>query len=472
MGVLKQLIKLLRLSRKQKNRWIWSLAAAVLYGITISLPIPELSFEAHRSLGVFVVASFLWATNTLPLAVTGLIVLFLIPVSGALSHEATYGYFGNRAVFFVLGSFILASPIMRSGLSTRLALAVVSRFGRNQTALIGAILFLTATMSFVISTHAVVAMLFPVVLEVVQAAGAKPGGRFGLAAFLALAWGGSIGGMATLLGGARAPLALGIMQRTTGANISFVEWFLWSIPTVALLLMIAYGLLLLIGRGTAVSLDTALNVLEIRAKTMGGISRREAVTGLLMFTTIVLWILKGEAWGLDTIAFLGVILSFIMRVADWREVEEDVNWGIFVMYGSAIALSAVLRETGAASFLAQDLLAPLINSPSVSFIAMVLMTMTLTEGMSNAASVAVLMPVALALANQYGIDPRAMTLGITVPSGLAFILPSSAPAMAIVIGSGYVPPIEALRRGFWLKVIGFVLFLVMSKLYWPLVGLG
>ena len=472
MGIFKLISKWLRLSRKPKHRWTWCLAAAVIYCLILLLPIPGLNFEAQRSLAVFGVAAFLWGTNTLPLAVTGLVVLFLIPVSGALGHEATYAYFGNRAVFFVLGAFILASPIMRSGLSTRLAVAVVSRFGQNQTSLIAAILLLAATMSFVISTHAVVAMLFPVVLEVVQAAGAKPGGRFGMAAFLALAWGGSIGGMGTLLGGARAPLALGIMQRTTGASISFVEWIIWSMPVVFLLLLVAFSLLLLIGRGTAVSMDVARDFLEIRAKQIGKISRRETVTALLMLVTIILWVTKGETWGLDTIAFLGVILSFILRVADWREVEEDVNWGIFVMYGSAIALSTVLRETGAASFLAEDLLAPLIHSPSVTFIAMVLMTMTLTEGMSNAAAVAVTMPVALALATQHGVDPRAITLGVTVPSGLAFILPSSAPAMAIVIGSGYVPPLDALRRGFVLKISGFLLFLVMAKFYWPLFGLG
>lgn len=472
MGILRQLSNWLRSSRQPKYRWTWCVAAAIIYALILSLPLPAVSLEAQRALAVFGVAAFLWGSNTLPLAVTGLVVLFLIPVSGALSHEATYAYFGNRAVFFVLGAFILASPIMRSGLSTRLALSVVSRFGQNQKSLIAAILFLAAIMSFVISSHAVTAMLFPVVLEVVQAAGAKPGGRFGLAAFLALAWGASIGGMATLLGGARAPLALGILQRTTGESISFVQWTMWSLPVVLVLLLVAYGLLLLIGRGTAVSLDVTRNFLEVRSKQIGSISRREGVTAMVLGITTLLWISKGESWGLDTIAFLGVLLSFILRVADWREVEEDVNWGIFVMYGSAIALSAVLRETGAATFLAQDLLAPLIHTPTISFIVIVVMTMTLTEGMSNAASVAVMMPISLALAAQYGIDPRAMTLGVTVPSGLAFILPASAPSMAIVIGSGYVPPLEAIRRGFWLKLSGFLLFLAMAKFYWPLFGLG
>ncbi|MBE9117158.1 SLC13/DASS family transporter [Lusitaniella coriacea LEGE 07157] len=461
----------IRWSRQPQYRWLWCLFAAGIYGFILNAPLPGIEGDAKPALGVFAVAAFLWGTNTLPLAVTGIIVLFLIPVSGALSSEQTYAYFGNRAVFFVLGAFILASPIMRSGLSTRLALAVVSRFGRSQQALMAAILLLAASMSFVLSTHAVVAMLFPVILEVVQAAGAQPGGRFGLAAFLSLAWGASIGGMGTLLGGARTPLAIGLLQSTTGQSISFVQWTMWSIPVVFVLLLVAYGLILQIGQGTAVSLKEAHRYLEARSRHLGPISRRESVTALITLLTILLWVFRGEVWGLDTIAFSGVLLCFISQVADWREVEEDVNWGIFIMYGSAIALSAMLRETGTASALAEGLVT-WIHAPTLSFIAIVMLTILLTEGMSNAASVAVLMPIALALAAQYGVDPRAMTLGVTVPSGLAFMLPSSAPAIAIVIGSGYVRPFEAFRRGFWLKLSGFLLFLVMAKFYWPLVGLG
>ncbi|NES84435.1 MAG: DASS family sodium-coupled anion symporter [Moorea sp. SIO2B7] len=474
MKIFKQLTIWLRLSHKSQYRWVWCLVAAAIYGGIVALPLPGFEPDAKRALAVFGVTAFLWGTNTLPVAVTGLIVLFLIPFSGALSPETTYAYFGNRAVFFVLGAFILASPIMRSGLSTRLALGVVSRFGNNQKTLIASILIFAAAMSFVISTHAVTAMLFPVVLEVVQAAGARPGGRFGLAAFLALAWGAGIGGIATLLGGARAPLALGVLRSTSEGkyDIGFLQWIIWSIPLVLGLLLVTYLVLLSIGTGTAVSLPKARRFLELRSKNLGKISRREIGTGVVMILTILLWIVKGKAWGLDTVAFLGVILSFVLGLTDWREVEEDVNWGIFVMYGSAIALSAVLRDTGAASALAQNLLASWINSPELSFVAIAAIVMVLTEGMSNAAAVAVLMPIGLALATQYGVDPRAMTLGVTLPSGLAFMLPVSTPAIAIVIGSGYVSPLQAFNRGLWLKVMGFFIFLGMAKFYWPLVGLG
>ena len=473
MKKIKQLRSWLRVSRQPQYRWAWFVAAALIYLVIYLFPIAGVEKEAKGALAVFGVTAFLWATNTLPVAVTGLMVLFLIPLSGTLSPTETYAYFGNKAVFFVLGAFILASPIQRSGLSTRLALTVVSRFGKTQNTLIASILILSALMSFVISSYAVTAMLFPVVIEVVQAAGARPGGRFGLAAFLALGWGCGIGGIATLLGGARAPLALGVLRSTTNGeyDISFVEWFIWSIPLVVLMLIVSYLILLQIGKGIVVSLPTARKFLEARSKNLGPISRREIGTLVLMIVMVLLWIFQGKAWGLEMIAFFGVMCSFVFGLANWQEVEEDVNWGIFLMYGSAIALSAVLRDTGAAQALAENLLGSWINSGFICFLAIVVTITILTEGMSNAAAVAVMMPVGLALAAKYGIDPRAMTLGITLPSGLAFLLPVSTPVMAIIMGSGYVSPSEAFKRGLLLKLLGFLIFLAMAKFYWPLFGL-
>jgi len=417
------------------------------------------------------VAGFLWGTNTLPLAVTGIVVLCLLPVSGALTQGETYAYFGNQSIFFILGAFILASPVMRSGLSARLALWVVSHFGQTQGALVGSILGLSTAMSFVISEHAVAAMLLPVVLELMRATGAKPGGHFGLVAFLALGWGTSIGGTATLLGGARAPLAIGVLKGVTGQSISFSQWMVWSVPTVLILVVVAYVLLRQIEPDPTISLAKAQKFLSRRSQSLGPMSSREIGTAWVVCLTVLLWIVRGETWGLDVIAFLGVILSFVLRIADWREVEEDVNWGIFVMYGSAIALSAALRDTGAAESLVQYLLASWVQNATLMFGVIVLLAVVLTEAMSNAATVAVLMPVGLALATQYGLDPRAITMGVAFPAGLALMLPVSTPGIAILVGSGFVTPAQVFQRGLGLKLAAIVVFLLMSQIYWPLVGL-
>ncbi|NDJ77537.1 MAG: DASS family sodium-coupled anion symporter [Chloroflexi bacterium] len=459
-----------RMLRAPRHRWLWYVAAGFVYLVIVALPLSGFSAEGKRALAVAGVAAFLWVTNAAPSAITGIVVLFLLPVSGALSSDSTYAYFGNHAVFLVLGVFILASPIMRSGLSSRIALWTISYFGRSQERLVVSILWLGALMSFVISEHAVAAMLFPIVLEIVRSSRVRSSSRFGLAAFLALAWGVVIGGTATILGGARAPLAMGVLKDTTGITIGFLEWTVMSLPMVVVLLSLVSLYLMRIARDDAVSLEDARQYLLSRTRDLGPISAREKRTAGIMLITIALWIFQGNNWGLDTIALLGVLLAFVFRVAQWEEVESDVNWGIIVMYGGAIALSAALRDTGAANTLAQHLLNADVQSTRLVLAIVVILAMALTEIMSNAASVAVLMPVALVIAESYGLGAKMITVGVAVPAGLAFMIPVSTPAIAIILSAPYVRALDVLLRGVWLKLLGLAVFLIMAYLYWPLIG--
>lgn len=277
-------------ARAPELRWLWYVAAALVYLGIQAVHLPGFSAAGQRALAVTGVAAFLWVTNAAPSAITGIVVLFLLPFTGVLTSEDTYAYFGNHAVFLVLGVFILASPIMRSGLSARVALWAVAHFGRSPGTLVTSVMWIGALMSFVISEHAVAAMLFPIVTAIVRATDVKPGSKFALAAFLALAWGAVIGGTATLLGGARAPLAMGILSHTTGETISFVEWSLYAIPAALVLLLISHLMLLRLGNQETLSLDGARDFLEAQTARLGPVSNREKTIGGIMLVTIILWV--------------------------------------------------------------------------------------------------------------------------------------------------------------------------------------
>ena len=394
------------------HKWVLYLLAIIIFLGIQHIPLNGFNPQAHATIAVFGLAAFLWITSALPIAITGLVVLLMLPLSGSVSSTQAYSYFGNHAVFFVLGAFILASPVMRSGLSTRMAINILSYFGKSPTRLLWSILLLSALLSFVISEHAVAAMLMPIIAEIVAAAKIKPGNRFGFAAFLSMGWGACIGGTATLLGGARAPLALGMLVNNTTYNISFVQWFLFTIPIVVVLLLFTALFIAILVRKTNVDIQSARKQLSLYHKTLGPLSSREIYTLLILGFTIFLWITSGTSIGLDVIAFIGVILAFLFKIAKWSEVEHDVQWSIFIMYGSAIALSAALRDTGAAHSLMLLILKWGADSPLIIITLLVLLALVLTEAMSNAASVAVLMPIGLELAREFSIDPRIIAVGL------------------------------------------------------------
>ena len=450
--------------------WLFSIAVVIYFIVYIS-PLPGFSHQAHMSLAVFAVAAFLWVTNALPIAVVGIVVLFLLPVSGAVSAKSAYAYFGNDAVFFVLGAFILASPVMRSGLSTRIALVLISRFGRGPKSLLLSIFTLSTVLAFIISEHAVAAILFPIVTEIIDAAKCDMNDKFPFAAYLSMGWGAMIGGTATLLGGARAPLTIGMLQSITNKSISFAGWTYYVFPAVLGMLVIAFITILFAARRCKVDIQKAHTQITHHHASLGKLSQREILTVIVLVVTITLWVFIGSRVGLELVAFFGVLLAFALKITNWKEVEKDVQWGIFVMYGSAIALGATMRDTGAAHAIVEKILTFGITSPAIILIVMMMLAFFLTEAMSNAAAVAVLMPIGLALAEQFHIDPRAMGLAIATAAGLTFLLPVSTPAMAVMTSSRFVPLNKALLWGLIPKLLGLALLIVVFLTYWPLVGL-
>ena len=448
-------------------------ATALLYWFIISRDPPAgLSPAGLRALGVFAVCLVLWVSSLLPLMVTGILAIILLPLSGAMSAKEAYGLFGNEAVFFILGVFILAACLMKSGLSARIALAMLRRFGQTPRTLLLTIFLLNVVMSFFMSEHAVAAMNFPIIVEIVGVLRLKPHrSNYARALFLAMAWGTTIGGVGTLLGGARAPLALGMLREATGQSFSFLEWAIANLPIVAGMVVIGFLVIVLFFPMDISSIREADELLEQKALALGRMSYQEMTIAGVMLLTLAGWIVGGEEFGLANIALGAVILLFVLDLVRWREVEQYVNWGIILMYGGAIALGAAVSKTGAAQWMSQQTISLWANSP-VAVVAIISgLSIVLTELLSNAAVVALLMPVTLGVATDFKMDPSIMALVVAVPAGLGFTMPIGTPANAIAYSSGYLRMRDMMVPGAILAFASWVVFNLVANFYWPLLGI-
>lgn len=445
------------------------LVTALLFCLS---PPTGLSHQGYHSLVIFGLCVVLWVTNLIPLAVTSLLAMALIPVLGIMEAKKTYALFGNEAVFFILSAFVLAAVMTGSGLSTRLARGMLARFGRTPTRLALTVFLLSALLSFVMSEHAVAAMMFAVVVEISRAL-ELPAGRssYGKLLYLAIAWGCVIGGIATFLGGARAPLAVGMLREATGKDFSFFEWMAAALPIVIPLLLLGFVLLLKLFPRDIASIETGLQSLRRQRLEMGRISFNEQIVALIMVLTILAWVFLGKQLGLASIGLLAVAALFVFRVVSWQAIEEYVNWGVILMYGGAITLASALEKSGAAKWLADQGLSGLSSSPFLVIAIISLLSLLLTECISNAAVIAILMPIGMSLEQSMGIDPRVMTLAIALPAGLAFCLPMGTPANAIVFSSGFLKIREMILPGLLIMTLAWLLFLASAWLVWPLLGL-
>ena len=453
----------------------YQLLAGILLLTVISYhltPPSGLSAAGYHALVLFGFTIVLWVSGLLPIAVTALLAMVMIPLAGILPAKQTYALFGNEAVFFILGAFILAAAMTGTGLSARLARSMMARFGTTPRRLALTVYLLAAGLSFCMSEHAVAAMLFPVVAEITESLGLKAGkSTYARLLYMSIAWGCIIGGIATFLGGARAPLAVQLLHENSGLGFSFLEWTMASATIVAPLLVIGYLLLERFFPIDITDVEGGMRLLNRKRLEIGRPRANEIITAIVMILTIAAWMLLGRQLGLASIALLATAVLFAFRVVSWEKIEEYVNWGIILMYGGSIALATALESSGAALWIVEKGLGAVSPQPFVVIAVISLVAIILTECISHAAVVAILMPIGLGLAQGLAIDPKIMTLAIALPAGLAYCLPMGTPATAIVYGSGHLSSREIIIPGALIMTVSWLLFLGSVRYIWPLIGL-
>jgi sodium-dependent dicarboxylate transporter 2/3/5 len=304
---------------------------------------PEgLSVEGFRALIVFVTCLTLWVTHLLPLPVTGLFALVLPPLLGVMEAKRAFQFFGHESVFFIMGVFILATALLKSGLSTRLALHLLKSGSGSPKRLVFQVMLTSALLSFIMSEHAVAAMMFPLVVVIARRLGDKSASNTAYVRmlFLAMAWGCVIGGIATMLGGARVPLAIGLFQETEPGRgtITFLEWTTAMAPIVVFLFAFCY---LLLTRYYGISVDSvggAADAIDEQIRSCGRPLLEEKFLGLLIAGAVTGWIFFGPQLGMATISILAVVFLFMFRVVEWRDLQEKMEWGVILMYGGTSEL--------------------------------------------------------------------------------------------------------------------------------------
>ena len=461
----------IRWKRLAKYGIIWGSVAIALAIYLLPAP-PGLSVPGKTSWAVFILCTGLWISNAIPFGITGLLAVALLALTGAMRTAEAFAAFGNSAVFFLIGVFIIAAALIESGLSKRCALLFLRPFERSPYAFAAGMMLAGAFGTLWMPNQATAALLFPIAVEVALAlrlaAGRSP---YAKVLFLSLAWGAMIGSNASFLGSTRAPLALGMLQEKYGAGVSFAQWVLAAAPLIILGCMAAPLVLRLCFPREDVRFSAAREVLESQVRAMGPLGRRQWTVGIVVGLTIAAWVTLGGRIDLAVIALLGSVALFATRAIDWAQIEPRIYWNIVLMYGGAIALGIVIDRTGAAHWLVEMALGSRAIPATVAVVAVALAALLLSEFMSNVAAVAVMLPLAFSIGTQLGASPLALTLATSMGAGLDFALPFSSAPNTIVFSSGYLRMWDVVKAGGVMTVVSILLVVMLVWVWWPLLGL-
>jgi solute carrier family 13 (sodium-dependent dicarboxylate transporter), member 2/3/5 len=445
-----------------------------VFAVLLGLEGPnDLSPEGYKVLCLFILCVSLWSTNLIPLSITSLLAIASVPLLGIMEASQAYSYFGNKAVFFILGVFILSAAMIACGLSTRISIWIMEHWSKTPGQLVTSTYCFAAFSSCFMSEHAVAVILFPVIHEIAQSLNLKRDNSvFGKSMYFAMAWGCIIGGAMTVLGGGRVLLGVEMLEKATAGQqtLGILEYTRLSFPLVLLLFAGGWVALKILFPTDIQNIDRARKALKQKAMVMGKLTFQEKGIALVMGATLFCWFGYGDQLGIANIAIISIVLLFVLNLITWKMVEAHINWAIVLMYGGAICLGEVMSESGAALWLAQQLFSGLIESSIVFLMVIALLSTLFTTFMSNSAVIAILLPTAISMSPAYGISPALATMTVILPSNFAFILPIATPASALAYSSRFLTLKEMIWSGSILSLMGLVFYLFLLMFYWPMIG--
>lgn len=327
-------------SRPEYLRRVYYLIAAFTALAVISIiPTPSgLSTIGQRALGVLVFVTILWITEAFPLGLTALFGAMLLPVLGIIDPSNSFVGFGSTALFFLVGALSFGIAMQKTNLHKRIALKFIRRFGKSSNLIILSVILLGGFMAMTMPEHAVAALLLPVLMGIVEAGDIGMNENFGIAIFLSLTYSTSVGSIGTLLGGARNVLALGILRETGGVSLSFVDWAIAGIPIAIVLMFLTFMVLRIVYPWEEVDTQEIREEMEEEMSEIGPMGIEEKKAAIIFIVAFVLWVTVGTTIGLATVAVGGLILLVVTRTLTWKDIEQNMPWGLLFLYGGALSL--------------------------------------------------------------------------------------------------------------------------------------
>ncbi len=321
----------------------------------------------------------------------------------------------------------------------------------------------TAFISAWISNTATAMMMVPIATAVIfQASKAGEDKNFNTAIMLSVAYAASIGGIATLIGTTPNLIFAGIYRTFYGTEITFLQWASFGFPLAFFILIVCWAYLVYVAYPPRVKV-LGDRIDEEIAK-LGKITSQERKVLAVFLLVASLWITR-VFWGkylplvTDTsIAIFGASLLFLIpagkgnALLNWNDAVR-LPWDVVLLLGGGLAIARGFTETGLDSWLAQQLLFLKGMSAIVIVLAVVTLTIFLTEITSNTATATIILPVTFSLAIVLGMEPAGLMIAAAMSSSLAFMLPVATPPNAIVFGTGCVTIPQMARAGLWMNLL-------------------
>lgn len=426
------------------------------------------SQNENRGLALLIFIGILWLTEAFNITITALMVPIFAVILGVSTTQQALAPFSNPIIFMFFGGFVIAAVLSIQKLDLWIAQHIIRLAKGNLKRTIIYLFLATAMLSMFMNNTAVTAMMLPLALGILGKLDAMENKPLFAFVLLGIAYSASIGGIGTLVGSTPNALLASL------TNISFADFLPYGMPVMLLLMpVMIYSMLWVLKPNF--DREFSLKMEDIPMN-------RQRITTLILFSCFALLLISSKfisplisnllninpIKNFDSLTSLIIVVALcVSGVGHWKQIQEKVEWGIWLLFGGGLVLSNIFQTSGASKILANGIIS-LVQGEHYLFMTLVLTSFIvfLTEFTSNTASAALLMPIFISVANSLNLSSIGLAEIIASGASCAFMLPIATPPNAIVFSTGHIRQSEMAKIGFLMNIGAIIIIGGLAYLFW------
>lgn len=434
--------------------------------------IDGLTVTEQRTIAIFVFAALMWMFEVIPTWTTSMliIVIMLLTISdnslpflkatgvpdelGTLvNYKSILATLADPVIILFLGGFVLAIASSKYGLDVQLARVLLKPFGKRSEFVLLGFLLVIGTFSMFMSNVATAAMMLTFLAPVLRTL--PPDGKGRVALALAIPIAANIGGIGTPIGTPPNAIAFGYMNDVLHLDVTFADWMKIMMPYVYVMLLFAWGLLLLL-------YPFKQKTIELKIESTHKRTWRTYVVWVTFSVTILLWVLESVLHiNSYVVAMIPIGVFSVTGVINEDDLKE-INWSVLWMVAGGIALGLALNATGLAEHIVTSI--PFGEWMPVAVVLVAgFIGYFISNFISNTATASLIVPILSAVGVGMGdaLLPvggiKVLLAGAVLCTSLAMLFPISTPPNALAQSTGLVSTKDMTRVGIIIGVTGYVL---------------
>lgn len=408
---------------------------------------------------IFAIVSFI--LEKIPLGLTATIVAIGLNVTGVLDASQTFSGYVNSNVILCVGMFVVGQALFETGMANKIG-GVVTRFAKNEKILMVAIMVIVGVMSGFLSNTGNAAVLIPVVCGIADESGYS---RSRL--LMPLVFAAALGGNLSIIGAPGNLMGVDALQNL-GEETGFFMYAPIGIP------MLLAGIVYFVFIGYRLLPKTSAKSVAEVAETKPDFShvpKWKQITSLVVLIAVILAMIFEKQIGIpiQVSACIGACVVVLTGVISGSAALKSIDLKVVLLFGGSLALANALDTSGAGTMIADTIVGFLGKNPSPMMLLFVIFVVScvLTNFMSNTATTALMVPIAVSMSDILGADPRAVVIATVIAASCAYATPIGMPANTMVVGLGGYTFKDYVKSGLPLILVSFALCMILLPILFP-----